>query len=193
MTDRGLTAANAAALAAQPIRPALLFEGEFESGTLYLWSGVGDLVWDGHTWQGAGGLLKVSSVSEGDDIASRGITVSLTASTSIVSVALGSARQGKPGRLYLGLFDAAGSLVDSPFLLFSGRLDVPEIARGADRCTVSITYEDELVDLLRPRIRRYTYEDQRLTDPTDGFFRHITALQDVSIVWGSDLNKEIGD
>lgn len=185
MSDRALTAAHLAAVTAGTVRPGVLFEGEFASGWLRLWSGIGDLVWSGNTYQGAGELLSVSAVSEGDDLASRGVQVSLTASASIVSAALGSARQGKPGRVYLGLFDAAGALVDDPVLLFEGRLDVPEIARGVDTCTVTIAYEDELVDLERPRIRRYTPEDQALDDATDRGFEFVTALQDLSVVWGS--------
>jgi hypothetical protein len=191
--SRGLTATNESAVTARTVRPRLLYEGEFGSGWLRLWTGIRELSWNGYTWQGRGALLEISPVSEGDDIVSRGLTVTAAAVVDILAVALGSFRQGLTGRLYLGLFDAAEQLEDEPILLFEGRADVNTFEREADRARLSITYEDELVDLLRPRIRRYTYEDQRLTDPTDGFFRHITALQDVSIVWGSDLNREIGD
>jgi hypothetical protein len=189
VSNRNLSVATAAAATAALKRPCILYEGEFSSGWLRLWSGVGDLAWNGYTWEGRGQLLEISALSEGDDIVARGIKVTAVASTSIVAAALGSFRQGKIGRVYLGFLDAAGALVDDPMLLFEGRADVPDIERLPDRARVTISYEDELVDLLRPRIRRYTYEDQRLTDPTDGFFRHITALQDLSIVWGADLNR----
>lgn len=185
MTSRGLSAGNAAQAAASVKRPCVLFAGEFASGWLRLWSGVGDLAWGGYTWQGAGELLEVSALSESDEVVSRGVQVSLTASSSIVSAALGSARQGKPGRVYLGFVDAAGALVADPVMLFEGRLDVPEIEPGTDTCTVTIAYEDELAALDRPLIRRYTPEDQKLDDATDRGFEFVTALQDVSVAWGS--------
>jgi hypothetical protein len=193
VSDRGLSGANTTEATAGLKRPCILYEGEFASGWLRLWSGVGDLAWNTYTWQGRGQLLEISPLSEGDDIVARGMKVTVVASTGIVATALGSFRQGMPGRVYLGFLNAAGALADDPILLFEGRADVQTFERQPDRARVTVAYEDELVDLLRPRIRRYTYEDQLLTDPTDGFFRHITALQDLSIVWGSDLNKEIGD
>jgi hypothetical protein len=193
VTNREISVANEAAVTAAVKRPCILYEGEFASGWLRLWSGVGDLAWNGYTWIGRGQLLEISPLSEGDDIVARGMKVTAAAAVDIVATALGSFRQGATGRVYLGFLDSAWQLEDDPLLLFEGRADVQTFARLPDRALVTVAYEDELVDLLRPRIRRYTYEDQLLTDPTDGFFRHMTALQDLSIVWGSDLNKEIGD
>jgi hypothetical protein len=185
MSTRGLSAAQNAALAADTIRPAMLFEGQFATGWVRLWSGLGNFVWGGNTYIGAGEFLSCSTVDEGEGVASRGVQVTLSASASLVSAALGSARQGMPGRVYLALFDAAGALVDQPVLLFAGRMDVPTFARSGDRATITLAYEDELVDLERARIRRYTPEDQALTDPADRGFDFVTALQDVSVVWGS--------
>lgn len=185
MTDRSLHADLLTALASPTLYPAILFEGEFVGGWVRLWTGIGDLVWSGNTYLGAGEYLSCSSIDEAEGAASRGVQITLTANASLVSAALGSVQQGATGRVLLALFDAAGALQGDPVQLFAGRLDVPEISRTGDRCTVSISYEDELVDLERPRIRRYTPEDQALTDPTDRGFEFVTALQDASVVWGS--------
>lgn len=185
MSDRTLHASTLAALASSTLYPAMMFEGEFVGGWVRLWTGVGDLSYGGNTYLGVGAFLSCSSIDEGEGTASRGVQVSLTATSSLVSAALGSVKQGATGRVYLAFFDNLGVMQGTPVQAFAGRLDVPEISRAGDRCTVSISYEDELVDLERARIRRYTPEDQALTDPTDRGFEFVTALQDASVVWGS--------
>lgn len=184
MSTREIPSAVAAALAESTLRPAMLYEGEFVGGWVRLWTGIGDLAWGGNTYLGSGEFLSCSTVEEGEGVAARGVQITLMAKASLVSAALASARQGAPGRVYLALFDAAGAMIGDPVLLFAGRLDVTSFSRAADRATITIAYEDELVDLERPRIRRYTPEDQALDDPTDRGFEFVTALQDASVVWG---------
>lgn len=110
MTARDLTTAMATAVQAGVVRPALLYEGEFASpGSetptfLRLWSGYGDLSWDGKTWIGAGHLLGLSPLGENSELRAEGFTVSLSGmSSEDVSRALQEVRSGKPGRLWLGL------------------------------------------------------------------------------------------
>lgn len=66
------------ALAAQVVRPVLLFEGQFASGWLRLWTGVGDLIWSGQTWTGAGQLLAIGALAETSEIVASGTTVTLS-------------------------------------------------------------------------------------------------------------------
>ena len=113
MTARDLTTAMATAVQAGVVRPALLYEGEFVSpGTetatfLRLWSGYGDLSWDGKTWTGAGHLLGLSPLGENSELRAEGFTVSLSGmSSEDVSRALQEVRSGKPGKLWLGLLKA---------------------------------------------------------------------------------------
>lgn len=183
--SRDLTAGTLAEVTAGACAPVLFFEGEFGSGTLRLWTGVGDVTWDSQTWTGAGNLLAASAVTETVDLRAVGITVSLSGMpSSLISLALAEADQGLPGSVYLGFLDAAGTIVADPYLSFEGRLDVPEIADQGDSCTISITYESRLIDLERPRARRYTAEDQRVTDAQDRGFDNVAALQDAVVIWG---------
>ena len=57
--NRNATAAFVAALSDQDLRPVIFFEGEFASGWVRLWSGLGDVSWNGRTWSGAGSLLGI--------------------------------------------------------------------------------------------------------------------------------------
>jgi len=182
---RSATAPMLAALTAQVVRPIIFFEGQFASGWLRLWTGVGDLVWNGQTWTGAGQLLALGTLSETSEIVASGTTVSLSGvPASIVSACITDARQGLPGRVWLGTLDTAGAVIASPVLVFAGRLDVPDIIDGATECTVSITYESRLIDLQTPREWRWTHESQQALYPDDMGFEFVTSIQSVEVKWG---------
>lgn len=181
---RDLTASVITQLQAASVEVGVLFEGEFASGWVRLWSGVGTLSWDGKSWSGVGTLLGISGIDETNEIRASGLTVSLSGVPSdLLSAALGDARSGKTGRVYLAFF-SSGSIVADPILQFEGRLDVPAIEDGPDTATISISYESELIDLERARERRYTPEDQAIDFPGDLGFSYVAALQDAQITWG---------
>ena len=181
---RDLTAGVITQLQAASVEVGVLFEGEFASGWVRLWSGVGTLSWDSKSWSGVGTLLGISGIDETNEIRASGLTVSLSGVPSdLLSAALGDARSGKTGRVYLAFF-SGGSIVADPILQFEGRLDVPAIEDGPDTAAISISYESELIDLERARERRYTPEDQAIDFPGDLGFDYVAALQDAQITWG---------
>jgi len=182
---RSMLPGFAAALAAQDVRPALLFEGVFPSGSLLLWTGQAPLVWGGRTWQGAGSLISVEGMDESADIVAQGARVTLSGVPSLlVSAAITDAQQGLPGLIYIVLRDAAGQVIPDPIIAFQGRLDVPTIVDGQDTCAISVTYESQLIDLTRPREWRYTHESQQVLFPGDLGFSYVTTIQDKEIIWG---------
>lgn len=182
--SRDLTAGVITQLQAESVEIGLLFEGEFASGWVRIWSGLGNLSWNGYTWTGAGTLLGISSIDETNEVRAVGATVSVSGIPSdLVSLALGDARSGKTGRVYLAFF-SSGSIVSDPILQFEGRLDVPVIEDGGETATIAISYESKLIELERPRERRYTPEDQAIDYPGDLGFDYVAALQDAQITWG---------
>lgn len=181
---RDLTASVISQLQSAAVTVGILFEGEFASGWIRLWSGVGNLSWDSKTWTGTGNLLGISGIDETAEVRAAGVTVSLSGIPSdLLSAALGDARSGRVGRVYLAFF-SGGSIVADPILQFEGRLDVPAIEDGPETATISISYESELIDLERARERRYTPEDQAIDFPGDLGFDYVASLQDAQIVWG---------
>lgn len=185
MTARVLTPAVAAALADGHVRPAIFFEGEFATGFVRLWTGVGEVQWGGQTWSGLGSLLGIGVIGETDRIEAAGSSVTLSGvPTDLVSVAITEAKQGLPGKIWLGFLDQDWQVIDDPVLSFVGRLDVPTIDDGRDSCTVTITYESRLIDLLRPREWRYTHESQQVLHPGDRGFEYVSSIQDKEVRWG---------
>lgn len=183
--SRNMTAAFGAALAGQDLRPVIFFEGEFASGMVRVWSGLGDMVWDGKTWTGAGSLLGLGPIEETEQVVANGTSISLSGvPLEMVALAIDEARQGSPGRVWLGLLAEDRSIIADPVQAFSGRLDVPEISDSADSCTITISYESRLIDLGTARTWRYTHESQQALHPGDKGFEFVTTIQDKEITWG---------
>ncbi len=188
MATRDLTAGMAAAVQAGTVRPAILYEGEFDDGAggssfLRLWSGTGTFSWNGFSWLGAGNLLGISGVRESTALRANAFEAWLTGvSQSIIALALVSARKNRSGKLWLALFDSAGALIADPYLLKRGRFDTIPIEDSGATSRVTARYEDRLAALDLPRERRYTTADQALRDPADKGFEYVEALQDAQFI-----------
>lgn len=185
MTTRDLTPSFLTALDADVVDLALFFEGEFNSGTVYLWTGIGLKDWNGQTWQGAGQLIGISQIEETDKVQANGVTVTLSGvDTANIALVIDEARQGLKGRVWVAILDASGNIIADPFQPFVGRLDVPQISENGQTATISISYESKLIDLQKPRNWRYTDESQKTIHPDDLFFEYVTSIQDKKLTWG---------
>ena len=185
LTGRGLTPTFAAALADRDMRPAILFEGEFASGWVRFWSGLGEIKWAGKTWTGAGHLLGIGTIEETSAVVAGGTSVSLSGvPVELVQRSIEEARQGLPGRVWIGLLTEERQIIADPVLAFAGRLDVPEITDDAEACRITISYESRLIDLNNAREWRYTHESQQALHPGDLGFEYVTVIQDREIKWG---------
>lgn len=184
---RALTPEVIAALEADTVSLALLFEGAFDGGTIRLWTGLGDLSWNGETWVGMGDLLAVSAVEDTDQVVAGSVAVSLSGvPADLVQTAIDEAQQGLPGQMWLAVLDSDGAVIPDPISMFAGRLDVPEIAEDEQTCTISISYADMLVDLTRTREWRYTSQSQRQLYPGDAGLDFVTWIQERELRWGRD-------
>lgn len=167
------------------VRPAIFYEGEFASGTVRLWSGHQEIVWDGRTWSAAGLLIGVSPIEETEDIVASGVAITLSGvPLDLQSLAIQEAQQGAPGRVWLALMTEDGEIIADPYLAVEGRLDVPEVSEGDGSCTVAVSYESRLIDLNRTREWRYTHESQQALFPGDKGFEFVSTIQDKEITWG---------
>lgn len=183
--SRALQAALLAAIQAGTVRPIVFYQGEFSTGTLRLWSGFGSITWNGQTWTGAGQLLTIQAATEVQGVQAVNFSVALNGlSASILSLNIGAARQGLAGTVWLGALDSSGNIVVDPAIVFKGRLDVPDVLDSGETCNISVSYESSLIDLNRPRIRRYTNGDQTISYPTDKGMEFIEQLQNATLAWG---------
>lgn len=110
MAERALSASVLAAIASGSVRPFLLFEGEYLSGSstafLRLFTGAGTLSWDGKSWVGGRDLLSISPIRESTSLEAIGFSVRLSGMPADkLSVFLQSMRKNKAGRLWLGFME----------------------------------------------------------------------------------------
>lgn len=149
------------------------------------WSGRGDFIWSGKTFKGTGIYGKVSLVEESKDLKANGLTFELSGvPAELLEVSLEQMRQGRDAYVWFACVDSAVKLVGDVYLLSRTLTDVPEIEDNGNTVTIRISAEHKLIDLQRPRVRRFTPADQHLTDPEDRGFDFVAELQDKQITWG---------
>lgn len=189
--SRGLTSNLLAEFSAKKLRPAFFVRAQFVSGWIYLWSGLGAIDWNGHTWTGIalpnGEMLgMISQLVEGTDLQAQGIALALGGiPASSMQQVLNECRPSFGVYIYIGAMADDGSIVPSPICAWAGRMDIPTINESGETMTVVISVETVLVDLQRPREWRYTDQDQQLFSPGDLGFQFVGALQDFQVNWGN--------
>ena len=185
MSTRNLTAGQIAALNSDTVRPALFAEIQTASGYERAWSGYNDITWGGRTFNGTGLLGSVSGVQETSEVYASGVTLSLSGVPSAqIALALGDMRQGRSVKIWLGFFDDAHALIDTPYLVLEGLTDIPTIDDEPDGGRISLSVENRLVRLEHSIERRWTPEDQHIDHPGDKGFDFVAGLVDAQITWG---------
>jgi hypothetical protein len=183
--ERDLTAGVQSDITAAVVYPVFFVELDFDSGSLRVWSGIGDKDWDGKTWSGVGELLGLDQVEETQDIRAAGTSVQLTGiDPAFIATALGEDFQGRAHRQWLGTMDAAGTITTDPYLIFEGRMDRMPVSEDGDSASIGVQSESRLVDLTRPRVRRFTDEDQKEQYPNDRGLEFVAKIQDKPLRWG---------
>lgn len=189
--SRGLSASVITELTAASIRPLELFECELNSQTLYLSSGQGNVSWNSETWLGNGWFRGIGNVREQGDIEAAGIEVLLTGIPStLISALLGDVHTGLAGTVYLAFLNSSGGVISSPYELFSGRLDVPEIQEAEDGANISLSYESRLIELDKSKELRYTHNAQQALFSGDLGFEYLETLQNSDFFWGVKKAKK---
>lgn len=174
---------------ADSLQPFLAVEALFDSGDVRLWGGYGDLTIDGEEYTGGGSLLNISGVQESGEISAQGASVVLSGlDASIISIALTENYQNRSCRIIIGTLNSDGQ-VGAFYTLFKGRIDTMTIEEGGDTASIAVSLENRLIDLERPRARRYTNEDQQSLYPGDTGFSYVNDIQDKTIDWGRPTNS----
>ncbi len=182
--SRSLTTPVATAATSSTIYPALLVELDWPEGAVYVWSGLGNLSWNGKTWLGVGDLGSVSKVTESKDGKANGITLTLSGvPSSTIYQALQVDYQGSDARIYLGVMNSAGVFQADPTQIAYAKIDTCSINENADTATVSVNLEKEFVDT-RSRGGRYTDQEQQAIYSGDTFFKFTAAMAGQNIYWG---------
>jgi len=180
----------------------------FDTSTLRFWSGLGEVILDGETYVGSGQMIQISSVDETLDVSAKGATLTLSGLPSdLLSLAIQEPYQGRKCKIYFGIRDNKAQLLqqeDDDYILtetgayidtsvppvnvmaeiFTGYIDQMNIDEGAESSSIAVYVESRLIDLQRPRERRYTSESQKSRFPNDRGFEFVEDLQAKKFQWG---------
>ena len=184
-TRQGLDASITNRLGADHQQLFFAVKAEFDTSTIAVWSGQGDITIDSLAYSGAGSLLGISDVTENSEMQSNGISISLSGMDStVLTYALSETYQNRPITLLMGYIMGGANESAGELVLFRGRMTALSIGDTPDGATVTIQAENRLADLNRPSHYRYTKESQNFLYPNDVGLNRIASLQDKEVVWG---------
>jgi hypothetical protein len=185
---RDLSATVITQIASANICLALFVQIQFVSTTLYLWTGYGNLTWNGHTWTGTGTLGKVGQMPETSQLQAQGCSLSLSGIPSaILASCLSDVALNRTATIQMAFLDINGTVLDV-VTSFGGRVDSCIVEEDGATSTITLGVENELITLQKAREMRYTPESQKFLYPTDTGFDAVAALQELNVVWGKASN-----
>jgi hypothetical protein len=183
---RNIPSAMLAAITAPQWNPAIFVQMAFSSTTVYVWSGIGTISWNGNTWTGLGSLLSIGNVMEdGATVEARGIVITLSGlNSTLLPNVIGEVQLGLPVTVWLGALSAAKTVIASPLILWSGGIDQPTISVSGETATMAIACENLLVSMNVPVDRRYNAIDLQSQWPKDLGLLFVPSLLETNLLWG---------
>ncbi len=174
------------AVVAKSLEPFFAIEMFFDGGTIRLWTGIGTITVGTDVFTGAGTMLNITEIEETAEVKASGITLVLNGiSTTIMSLALAEPYQGRLCKVYFGVLSPSVSTTE----VFAGYMDQMIIRENSDTCDVMLSVENKLVDLEKPRIRRFTHNDQIARFPGDLGLEFVESLQTKEVYFGRAAPK----
>lgn len=179
--SRGLTTAQVNALTDEAVRRALAIALEFDGGTSRVTTAPHDITLDGETFVG-GLLAEISAPEEVSELGATSMTAVLAGiPRDAIATALAESFQNRPATVWLVLFDANWAPID-PVVIFRGRIDQMVIELG-QTAKVTVTLSSRLLDWERPRIKRYSDEEQQAEHAGDVGLQYASAVETFEITW----------
>lgn len=178
----------AAHLAGREIGAALLCWMDFRENERRWWTGNGDVVLGGHTWQGTGTFIQIEGLEQpvGTAAPKTTFTVSGVDSTMVQMARQASDRvKGRRSRVYIQFWDRTDWMpLDQPYALWTGRMDqMCYTAEGPSSRTITLTAETLWVNRRIPPYGMYTDRDQNARFPGDRGLEQVVNLVNKTGRW----------
>lgn len=193
-TRAGIDAKAAIKLAEDHQNIIFAIKASFDTATIRLHSGMGELTINSETYEGAGTLLAISDIADSKELKSAGVNFSLSGmDTTVLNYALTENYQNRPIILYLAFVSGGTDHVDGLMTLYNGRMVQIQISDSTQGASVSINSENRLVDLRRPCNIRYTNESQQYLYASDTSLNEVAVIQELQLMWGRrGVNAQYG-
>lgn len=156
----------------------------FQSATVRVWSGFGDLSLGGFTYTGTGYLGRITAHTEQVMLVSEKKTYQLSGTDpALVPESDFDSSFGRSVTEYFGFLTQAGAQVATPEINWEGRIDSCRRVDGsAPLIEVNAEYRLSLIDQVDGW--RYTQEHQQQFFAGDDGFRYVPVLETSELLWG---------
>ncbi len=193
-TRSGIDTHAAQRLAAEHQQIVFAIKLEFDTETIRLHTGAGELTIDSEVYEGAGTLLSISDIEDTAELASSGVTFALSGmNADVLGYALTENYQNRLATMKMGFLSGGTDHVVGAMTIYVGRMTQINIADDPiGGSTISLQTENRLIDLRRPSNLRFTKESQNYLHPDDTSLDEIGKLQDVNVQWGRDTGYSGG-
>lgn len=162
---------------------ALIAQIEHPDGTLYAWTGVGTLSYNGQDYVGAGRLGQVSPVRSTSDLAIQEITFSMSGVNATDVARLSSSVRNGQAQVWLVALDG-GRVVADPYQVIDAIEDFQTLEVGDDgSVSLNIVARNGFYTLERALQESWTAEDQKQLYPTDSGLDMIASLVNQDVQW----------
>lgn len=184
MPRQDVTPAVAAAAQSNLVRLAYLVDLTLANTVEHIWSGPGDLVWNGITYTGIGDLGQVGAMTEGTEVEAAGTSITLSGiDNALLAESLNDIQQRAPCAIWLAMFDENLNIIPNPVKMCGLLVDKPDVEIGTETCSITIALESRMLQLQRGQQRRLSQADQMLQYPTDCSMSWIESLNDIALRW----------
>ena len=160
-------------------------KAEFDTDTVLIHTGQGDLVIAGETYVGAGSLLAISDIEDSKELKSAGFTFSISGmDAEVLGYALNENYQNRPVSLFMAFVSGGTDDVDGYLTLYKGRMINIDISDDVVGSNITLQTENRLLDLRRPSNIRYTKESQQYLYSGDTSLDQVAKVSQMDIQWG---------
>lgn len=160
-------------------------KAEFDTDTVLIHTGLGDLVIGGETYLGAGSLLAISDIEDSKELKSAGVTFSISGmDAEVLGYALNENYQNRPISLFMAFVSGGTDDVDGYLTLYKGRMINIDISDDVSGSNITLQTENRLLDLRRPSNIRYTRESQEYLYSGDTSLDQVNKISQMNIEWG---------
>lgn len=188
MSDRWINATAEAIAAAEHSNYAFLCSFDFQSQPIYVFNGLGQISFNGHTYDGLGVFGSCDEIGESSDLRPANPVVFNVAGVDPSFLALAEVKAEyyrRSARIDIAIFNEALQLV-TPIenAVWEGSMDTVALIRSEGAGSVKLTCESILAIWDKAIGFLYTDEHQQAAVPDDTGFNHIAENRDKEVFWG---------
>lgn len=154
----------------------LFFKLDHPSGIVRAWSGVGEFVLDGETYEGVYGLASVSGVEETSDIQTHDVEVELQGIPFSAAADLSLPVRNRAAQIVALWRNASGEQVGPARTIFKGKADVLTVGHTGDALTARLTLRSAAFDFRLTGQSYYSDAEQAVRFPGDTGFSGMAGL-----------------